>query len=292
MTDIINIVLPTFIVIIIGYLLGRLTKINMAPVVDIALYVGVPALAFTSLLKQEIILLDAAKVWAASIIIMFGCGAVAWLVFKILRQKHSGLYVPISIMNTMNIPFPVVYLAYGAEGLIAATLFYIPNALLISTLAVYIMAGGRWRENVKEVFKLPIIYAALLGLVLNLLQVDVPELVIRSLDLIALMALPLVLLVLGYNLSKVRMTSVPTTLLASILRVGVGLIIGLLIVNLLDITGIYRSVVILVSAMPAAAMSSILATKYGNEADLVSSVVFLTTIASLVIIPFLLYMLA
>jgi predicted permease len=264
----------------------------MASVVDIALYVGVPALIFTSLLNQEIIILDAAKVWAASIIIMFGCGVVAWLVFKIIRQRHSGLYVPILMMNTMNIPFPVVYLAYGAEGLIAATLFYIPNALLISTLGVYIMAGRRWRENVKEVFKLPIIYAALLGLILNLLQVDVPELVISSLDLIALMALPLVLLVLGYNLSKVRMTSVPTTLLASILRVGIGLIIGLFIVNALNITGIYRSVVILVSAMPAAALSSILATKYGNEPDLVSSVVFLTTIASLVIIPFLLYMLA
>lgn len=292
MTNIIEIVLPTFIVIAIGYALGKLTRLNLTAVVDIALYIGVPALIFTSLLNKEIILRDATGVWAASLAITFGCGIAAWLVFSILRQKHSGLYVPISMMNTMNIPFPVVYLAYGAEGLVAATLFYIPNALLISTLGIYIIAGKRGRGNLKEVFKVPIFYASILGLTLNLLHVNVPGLVIKSLDLVAMMALPLILIVLGYNLSQVRMTSFPTTLLASFLRMGVGLIVGLLVVNILDITGIYRSVVILVSAMPAAAISSILATKYGNEAELVSSVVFLTTIASLVTIPFLLYMLA
>jgi predicted permease len=120
----------------------------------------------------------------------------------------------------------------------------------------------------------------------------VPELAIESLDFIAMMALPLVLLVLGHNLSKVRISFLATTLLASFLRVGIGLVIGLLAVNILDITGIFRSVVILDSAMPAAAMSSIFATKYNNEAELVSSVVFLTTIAALIVIPFLLNMVA
>ena len=292
MPNIIDIVLPTFIVILIGYLIGKLTKINTAPLVDIALFIGLPALAFISLLNKKIVLLDATKVWAAATIITFGCGIIAWFVFKVLKQRHSGLYVSIAFMNTMNIPFPVIYLAYGVEGLIAATLFSIPSGILMNSLGIYIMAGKRWKENIKEVLKLPVIYATVLGLIFNLLDIKVPELIIRSLDFIAMMALPLVLLVLGHNLSKVRMTSFPTTLLASFLRVGIGLLIGLLVVDILDITGVFRSVVILVSAMPAITMSSILATRYGNESDLVSSVVFLTTITSLAVIPFLLNMLA
>jgi predicted permease len=96
------------------------------------------------------------------------------------------------------------------------------------------------------------------------------------------------LIILGYNLARVKVISLPNTLLASVLRVGVGLMIGFLIVNLLDITGVFRSVVILESAMPAAAMSVIITTKYRSEEDLVASVVFITTLASLVIIPFLL----
>jgi len=290
--SIIDIVLPAFIVIFIGYLIGKLTKINITPIVDISLYVGLPALAFVSLLSKKIILLDAVRIWAAAIIIIFGCLIVAWLVFKLLRQKHSGLYVPISIMNTVNIPFPVIYLAYGAEGLVAATLFYIPNCLCTYSFGIYVMAGRKWKDNIREVFKQPVIYAAISGLLLNFLNIEIPELIINSLDLIALMAIPLVLLILGYNLSRVRMASFPTTLVASLLRVGVGLALGLLVVDILNITGVFRSVVILDSAMPAAAVSSILAAKYKNEAELVSSVVFFTTVASLVVIPFLLHMLA
>jgi len=292
MVDILNIVLPTFIVIFIGYMFGKITKVDMSAVVDVVIYVGLPALVFISMLDKKIVLLDASKVWAAAMLIMLGCGTVAWIVFKIIRQKHSGLYLPISIMNAVNIPFPIIYLVYGSEGLFAATLFYIPNVLLISSLGVYMASGKHWRESIKEVFKVPPIYAALAGLLLNLFDVTVPELVVEPLSFIGMMTIPLVLLVLGSNLSRVRITSFPTTLLASFLRVGIGLLFGLLTVNLFSLTGVLRSVVILNSAMPAAVITSILTTKYKNEADLVSSVIFITTIASLVIIPFLLHILS
>jgi len=292
MVDILNIILPTFIVILIGYIFGKITKMDMSAVVTVVLYVGLPALVFVSMLSKSIVLLDATKVWAAAIMVIFGCGIVAWIIFTIIGQKHSGLYIPITIMNTVNIPFPIIYLVYGSEGLFAATLFYIPVVLTIYSLGVYIASGKHWRESVKEMFKVPPIYAALTGLLLNLSNVTVPELIIKPLNFIGMMVIPLVLLVLGCNLSRVKVTSLPTTLLASFLRVGVGLLFGLLAVNLFNLTGILRSVVILDSAMPAAAISAILTMKYKNEADLVSSVVFATTIASLVIIPFLLHMLA
>ena len=292
MLDILNIVLPVFVVIFIGYAFGKMTKMDISPVIDITLYVGVPALVIISMLDKEIVLLDAGKIWAASLIILFGCGIVAWIVFKILNQKHSGLYLPISIMNTVNIPFPVIYLAYGAQGLLAATLFFIPSMLIMFSLGIYIVAGKQWREGIKEVFKVPLIYASCIGLLLNLFDVALPELVIRPLNLIAMMAIPLVLLILGFNLSKVRITSLPTTFLASFLRMGVGLLLGVLCVDFLNITGIFRTVVILDSVMPAAVMASVLAAKYDSEADLVASVVFTTTVMSLVIIPFLLHVLA
>ncbi len=289
--NIIDIVLPAFFAIFLGYLVGKFTRLNLMPVVDITLYIGVPALVFVSLLNKEIVLVDAAKMWAAALVIMLGCLVISWLVFKLIRQKHSGLYVSISMMNTVNIPFPVIFLAYGAEGLAAATLFYIPNVIFLYTLGVYIMAGRLWRENVKEVLRQPVIYAVVLGLLLNFLGVKVPALIVNSLDFVSQMTIPLVLLVLGYNLSQARITSFPTTLLACFLRMGVGLAIGLGIVGVLNISGVFRSVVILDAAMPAAATAALLAAKYRNEAEMVSSVVFLTTLVSLASIPFMLHML-
>lgn len=291
MSNLIDIILPAFFAIFVGYLVGKFSRINIDPVVDITLYIGVPALAFVSLLDKEIVLVDAVKMWTSSLIIMLGCLVIAWLVFKIVRQKHSGLYVPISMMNTVNLPFPIIYLAYGAEGLAAATLFYIPNVILMYSLGVYIMAGKHWKDNVKEVLRQPVVYAAVLGLLLNFSGVKVPALAVSSLEFIAQMAIPLVLIVLGHNLSRARMTSFPTTLLACFLRMGVGLAIGFAIVSALNITGVFRSVVILDAAMPAAATAAILAAKYRSEAEMVSSVVFLTTLVSLVSIPFLLHML-
>ena len=195
-------------------------------------------------------------------------------------------------MNTVNIPFPIIYLVYGAEGLFAATLFYIPRILLFYSLGIYISSGKHWKDSIKEVLKIPPLYAALAGLLVNIFHLRVPELIVNPLTFISTMVIPLVLLILGYNLSKVRVTSVPTTLLASVLRVGVGLLLGFLAVNLLGLTGVLRSVVILNSAMPAAATTTILAARYKNEAEMVASVVFVTTIASLMVIPFLLRLLS
>ncbi|MFC2070817.1 AEC family transporter [Chloroflexota bacterium] len=292
MTELINVVLPTFIVIFIGFLFGKIRKVDMSAIVEIVIYVGLPALVLTSMLDKKIVLMNAAKVWGSAVMIILGCAIIAWIVFKIIRQKHSGLYVPISIMNSVNIPFPIIFLVYGSEGLFAATLFMMPSSVLAYTMGIYIASGKDWKGSLKEVFKIPPIYAAVLGLVLNLLDVSVPELIIRPLSIIGMMAIPLVLLVLGSNLSKIKITSLPTTLLASFLRVGVGLGFGFLAASLFDLTGVLRAVVILDSAMPAAVNASIITTKYDNEAELVSSVVFVTTIASLVVIPFLLNVLA
>ncbi len=264
----------------------------MSAIVELIFYVGLPVLTFNSMLDKKIVLLNAFKIWASVPIILLGGGLIAWVVFKIIRQKHSGLLIPIAVMNTVNIPFPIISLAYGAEGLAAATLFFIPDTLLMFSLGIYVISGKRWKDSLKEMVKVPAIYAALAGLLINLLNVRVPELALKTLSFISPMVIPLVLLTLGYNLSNVRITSLTTTLLASFLRIGVGLGLGFLCVSLFDITGIARAVVILDSAMPSAANAAILGMKYNNESELISSVVFVTTIASLVTIPFLLSMLS
>lgn len=292
MTELLRVVLPTFIIIFIGFLFGKLKKPDMSVLSEITIYIGLPALVLTSMLEKKIVLLNAVKIWGAALIIMVGCLVIAWIVFKIIRQKHSGLYLPISMMNAVNIPFPIIFLVYGTEGLYAATLFMIPCSVFAYSVGIYIASGGNWRKSLKEVFKIPPIYAAVLGLLLNMLEVQVPEVVIRPLEIIGLMAVPLVLLVLGNNLSKMKaITSVRTTLLASFLRVGVGLAFGFLAVTVFNLDGVLRAVVLLDSAMPAAVNAAIITTKYNNESELVSGVIFVTTLASLAIIPFLLHFL-
>ena len=290
-TEILNVILPTFAAIFIGYIIGKLIKIDITGLIDIIFYVGLPALAFVSVLSQKITLLDAAKVWAAGIIVTLGCGVIAWVFFRLKKEKHSALYLPISLPNTLNIPFPIVSLAYGSAGLLVATLYYIPNLLMLYSVGVFVAAGGNWRENIKEVYRVPALYTAILALLLNLLHVNVPTLATKTLDFIGGMVVPSVILALGYNLARVRITSFPTTIIASVIRVGGGLALGFLMVELFHMTGVFRSVTILMSAMPGAVNTYLLAAKYKNEPELVASTVLVTTVASLVMIPLLLHFL-
>jgi len=179
-------------------------------------------------------------------------------------------------------------MAYGTAGLAAATLYYIPNMILLYSVGVFIAAGRDWKHNLKEMLKLPMIYAAIIALILNFAGVTVPSAVLEPLAFIGNMVIPLVLLTLGYSLSKVRITSFPLTLIASLLRLGLGLALGIAMVHLFNMEGVMKSVVILVSAMPSAMNTYIIAAKYKNEPELVASVVLVTTVASLITIPFLL----
>jgi malate permease and related proteins len=291
MLNILNIVLPTFIVIIIGFILGKVKKLDMSVVVELLFWIGIPVLAFTAMTSKNIVLLDASKIWLSALIVMAGTALVAMVAFRLTRMKHSGLYVPIIILNAVNIPFPVMQMAYGQDGLQNATLFYIPVTLLSFSVGIMILSRRNWKDGLLETAKVPAIYGAVLGLAVNLLHIKVPDLVLQPLTVIGSIVIPLTLLVLGYRLSSVKITDAPATALASAIRVGGGLGFGLLSVTLLGLTGVPRSVVILDAAMPSAANTSILAMKYGNEAELVSSVVFVTTVASLLIIPLLLYIL-
>lgn len=292
MGNIISIVLPTFATIAIGYLFGRVSRADVRSIIDVAMFITLPALAFTSMLSRPIQPADAARLWGAALLLAVGGWALAWVAFRLLRQRHSGLYLPVMFMNNVNIPFPIIYLAFGDEGLAVATLFYIPNAILIYTLGVHIACKAEsWRAGLKEVLGVPLIYAALAGLILNMTRVQPPALLMDTLEFIGRAAIPLILITTGVNLAGIRPTALGTACLASLLRMGGGFLLGLMVVPLFAFTGVDRAVVLFESAMPSAVFASILCAKYGNEEALVSSVVLITTLASVVTVPLLLHFL-
>jgi hypothetical protein len=284
--EILGIVLPTFLAVGLGFAFGKWRKPDMTPVVDVAMYICVPALAFTSMLGGPVDLASAARLWVSALIVMVGTYLMARLVFGLLGRKHSGLYLPIVFMNTVNIPFPIMFLAFGSEGLAKVTLFYIPTALLVYSWGIHLAARSTsWQASAKEILKVPLLFASVAGLVVGLLEVQLPALLVDSLEFISQAAIPLVLIVLGVNMAATRVSQFSTALLASGLRMGVGLGLGFAAVALLGLTGLERTVVIFEAGMPGAAFVALLAAKYDNEAELVSSVVFLTTVAALVTVP-------
>jgi predicted permease len=293
MRQIITIIAPTLFAIGLGYLFRRVSQASIAPLVSVSMYLATPCLVFSSVYSSTILLSEAAKMWASCLLIMAGTFAVAWVVFGLVWKEHTVLYLPIVFMNTINIPLPIIKLAFGDAGVAQTMLFYIPYAMLINSLAIYMASGQKgMREGLRAILRTPLIYAVVLALVLNLAGAALPEVITKSVGLVGQAAVPLMLLVLGMTIGDIRFTQLPATLVASVIRMGVGFSLGLLAVWLFEFTDIPRAVTLFEAAMPSAVFTSLLASRYKNEAELVSSVVLATTLLSLAVIPALLYYLA
>ena len=224
---------------------------------------------------------------------MAGTLVAALLLFGALRQKHSGLYLPIVFANFINIPLPIIYLAFGAEGAAQAILMYIPQGLIIYSLGVYVASGEKdMKQGLRVMLRTPLIYAAILGLVLNLLA----RAHTRG----------------GHRLGEAAWAGRgaahaadpgrehrPVPPHADPAHAGGQRPAGWEAVSPSACSpcgcwgspGVTRSVVLFEAAMPAAVFVSVLAAKYKNEEELVSSVVLATTLMAIVVIPALLYFL-
>jgi predicted permease len=293
MEQIINIIGPTIFAVALGYLLGRLSDAKVGTLIDVAMFIATPCLVFNSLFTSEVEIGQALRQWATCLMVMAGSFVIAWVVFRALRPlrpRGPAVYLPVVFMNTINIPVPIIYLAFGDAGVAQAMLYYIPNGLLIYTLAVYVASGHKeWRQGVMAVFRTPLIYAAVLGLVLNLAGAELPLVVTNSFKFVGQAAVPVMLLVLGMNVGRFKIRQIPLTLVASVIRMGGGFAVGLFAVWLLGMTGVPRAVALFESAMPSAIFVSVLASKYHNGAELVSSIVLMTTIFAIGVVPALLY---
>jgi malate permease and related proteins len=290
MHQMVDILGPSVFAIILGYLFGRVSHASEATLVNLSMYVATPCLVFSSVYASTIVVSGAAKIWASCVIVMAGTFLIAWVVFGVFWKKHTGLYLPIVFQNTINIPLPIITLAFGPEGVAQTMMFYIPYALALNTLGVY-MASGRkgLKEGLHVILRTPLIYAVILALVFNLTGVALPKVVTESFGQVGKASVPLMLIVLGMTMRGIRFTQMAATFTASIIRMGGGFCLGLLAVWVFGLTGIPRAIVLFESAMPSAMFASVLASRYENETELVSSVVLATTILSVVAIPALLY---
>lgn len=90
MHQLVEIIVPTFFVVALGLLLGKVARPHVATLVDVAMFIATPCLVFKTLYSSEIVLGLAARVWASSILVMGGCFALAWLVFGSRKKASPG----------------------------------------------------------------------------------------------------------------------------------------------------------------------------------------------------------
>jgi len=283
---VLSVVFPVFCIIGLGYVFARFRKISLEPIIDILLYLTIPALVISSLSHKKLVLDDLAIVALSAAIVVVGTGVMAYIYLRLIkRQDLRGFYLPVMFMNSGNMSFPLALLAFGPEGLTVAILYYIAISLLVYSLGIYVAKG---RGGMSEMFKLPLIYAAVIAVALNLSEVKLPEPLITTFDMLGAATIPIMQVSLGYRLYSARLAFPAISLAGTAIRIGGGIAIAWGVVTLFGIEGLNAKVILLSSGMPAAVINFVVSHRYKVDSDLVASTVALSTFVSIFTTPLLL----
>ncbi|MGX9134502.1 AEC family transporter [Rummeliibacillus sp. JY-2-4R] len=294
------IILPVLIVFLIGYIGQRIISFDIRTISTVSLYLMSPFLAFrtfyTTALTMDYLYIC---MFAVSLLLFLFIITWIWAHFlKADRSEVSAMMLGAVFMNSGNYGAPVVMFALGSPGFHIAVIVMVLQSLLMNSLGIFFASiGGKGQATIKQalhnVFKMPVLYASIIGISLQLLQVTVPKSVMNGFDLVADASIPLVMLVLGMQLASITQTRVKYKFVSSvsIIRMFLSPLLATAILYFMPLSDLIKAVLIIQSAMPAAANTTMLALQFDTEPDLVSFTTFVTTIISIFSLPIVMYLL-
>lgn len=297
--EIINVVLPVFILLGIGFLIGKFMPINSKSVSDLSIYVFSPALFFHSVTTSELSLGDLGKIvlFALALFLLFGLFVkIFGSVFKWSMNYQNTIMLASAFPNTGNYGLPIVLFAFGEEGLTVAIIYVVMQSLLMNSAGVF-YASNHEKVHKKDILltivRMPGFIAIIIGLLMKIAGVQVPEVIGNATGLLGQAAVPTLLTLLGITLASIQIKNVIRFIsTATLLKLVVFPAIGFLLLSLFYPLDSVEAKVLLVSvATPTAATTTLLAIKFDMNPDLVSSAMFVSTMASIITIPLLLVIL-
>ena len=289
-----QVLLPIVVVVASGYLLQRRLELDLQSVNRLSLYLLSPALIFSSLVQSRIEATETLRIGAFMTLFVVSIGAVTWLVALVLRMEaidRAALMLCVMFMNAGNYGLPAAQFAFGREGFDRAVLFFVVQAILAQTLAIYIAGAGHGDRlgGLLRLLRMPQIYAVLAALSVRLggVRLDpagegILNYLFRGVDLVGDAAVPLLLIILGLQLAEIGWTGeAPKVALATVLRLGLSVPLALLLAHLLGLNELSTKLAVMLSSMPTAVNMIILAIEFDVRPRFVSSVVVVSTVASM-----------
>lgn len=291
----INVTLPSVLMLAFGVLLRRTGQVDAAFAARASRLVfnyGLPCLLFSKLVASDIQYEEQARLLAAGItttfILYLAAELYAWRLVSDARDK--GVFVQgvfRSNMAIMGLAF--VLNAYGEAGLAAGAVYVGVVTLLYNVLSVITLSRsgeGSWHSRLavvgRNLVRNPLIVAIVLALVLQRMQVPVPAAIMQTATYMANIALPVALICAGatFDARAILRTS-DISLQASIGRLVVAPLVAVAVGLLFGLRGIPMGVLFLMSAMPVAAASYVMAKSMGGNEVAAANIIGITTFGAM-----------
>lgn len=183
----------------------------------------------------------------------------------------------------MGLPF--VLFSLGDAGLERAVIYLVGSSLMIASVFPIVLKGAGIRAGLNLTLRLPVFWATLAGLALQVWRATLPLPVERGMTLLARGAIPMALLTLGIQLSQTQFVFGVYELFGSVLRLVISPLMAYGMGRLFSLDGLNLQVLVLQPAMLVAVNSLIWVTELGGDPVRVARTIVLSTLLSFLTLP-------
>lgn len=279
-------VLPVLVTAGIGYFWARFrTPLRSQELAPLITEVATPCLVISTFMKTQLSLeaFGGAALAAVVATLLFLAGGYGFV--KLMKLDVKTFLPPITFPNMGNLGLPLALYAFGNEGLSYAIVFFTISSIGNFTLGQAIASGtANWRG----LLRLPLIYAAPIGLALSMTGTTLPAWIANTINLLGGMTIPLMLLMLGASLGSLSIVHLRNAVTVSAFRIIFGTGVGVAVAFAFGLEGTLLAVCVLACSMPSAVYNYVFAQRWNNSPEDVASVVVISTIMAVATIPLLL----
>jgi len=298
-----NVVVPVFVVMFIGYLLKRhgvITSGFLSSGNKIVYYIGLPALLFRGVYSIEIgEFMDANFITftvitsVAAFFIIWGVSAIFLKEKPVLASFAQGAYRgSFALLGT-----PLIINLAGEAGMARAALvvvFVVPFFNVFSILALAPCTGeklGVW-AIIWAVIKNPSNVMIAIGILLAVFSIQLPEMINGAINTTANLATPLALLCLGGGMTFHGFDAkFKYAIIGSVIKVAIMPFIFIVLAIIFGFRDYDLAVIIMLFGVPSAVVGYAMAAEMGGDTYIAGTIVVISTIMSAVTLTAFIYVL-
>lgn len=293
-------VITTLFLIVSGYLAAYFNLLDVKT--TRALYkflfaIPLPIVIFTSLANTDITL-ELLKLPLIGAIIAISLVCLSYIIgrfFRLDRKTLGTLMTAAGITSTISFALPFIIVFYGQDSSKYLFIYDFGGAIIVWTFVYYISGlmgnkrGHKLSQSVKTLFKAPMLWALILGLLVALSRISVPNVINSISSRLSGFVSVLILLGIGVFLNfdffkhKKNLTKI---LLGISVTMGLSVLLAFALTSLLDVTGVMRKVVITSALAPAGALTVPFCAEHGLDVEYASALVTLATAFSVFFVLF------
>lgn len=277
--------------------IGIITHDNQQKFIDLLNNVLMPCMIFNSFKDiTPSVLNSALSVLFISLAICLISWAAGLVLYRWFPQNERRVARYATLINNAGFAgLPLAEQTYGQTGLLYASVYLIPIRIFMWSAGITMLSDEKipLPQLLKKLALNPCIIAVVLGLARGLLGIEFPAPVETAISSMAACVSPLSMIIVGAIIGNVdpRTVVTPRVLYYCAIRLFAMPLVTFGLCNLIGADEVVSGTCLLITAMPAATTSALLAAQYGADEEFASKLICVSTVLSLFTAPVLMLLL-